>query len=52
MRAVLASEAGDAVRSKEELLRAIAIAEVQGSEAMRRRALSDLAGMGDNGANN
>jgi predicted ATPase len=45
MRAMLASETGDAARSKEELLRAIAIAEAQGSEAMRRRALSDLVGM-------
>jgi predicted ATPase len=51
-RAMLASEAGDAARSREELLRAIAIAEVQGSEAMRRRAVYDLAGMRDKGANN
>jgi predicted ATPase len=43
MRAMLASEAGDAARAREELLRAIAVAAVQGSEAMRRRAVSDLA---------
>ena len=51
-RAMLASEAGDAARAREELVRAITIAEVQGSEAMRRRAISDLARMGDKGANN
>jgi predicted ATPase len=45
MRAILASEAGDAARAGEELLRAIAIAEVQGSEAMRRRAMRDLTGV-------
>jgi class 3 adenylate cyclase/predicted ATPase len=45
MRAMLASERDDAARAREELLRAIAIAEVQGSEAMRRRAVSDLAGL-------
>jgi class 3 adenylate cyclase len=44
-RAMLANEAGNATRSREELLRAVAIAEVQGSEAMRRRAVSDLARM-------
>jgi hypothetical protein len=43
MRAMLATEAGDAARAREELLRAIAIAEVQRSEAMRRRAAADLA---------
>jgi hypothetical protein len=45
MRAILASEAGDAARAGEELVRAIAIAEVQGSEAMRRRAVRDLTGV-------
>jgi len=45
MRAMLASEAGDVARAREELVRAIAIAEVQGSEAMRRRAICDLAGV-------
>jgi len=43
VRALLARQAGDSARAKEELLRAIAIAEVQGSEAMRGRAVSDLA---------
>ena len=45
MRAMLASDAGDATRAREELLRAVAIAEAQGSEAMRRRAMCDLAGV-------
>jgi predicted ATPase len=45
MRAMLASDAGDAARAREELLCAVAIAEVQGSEAMHRRAICDLAGV-------
>jgi len=45
VRALLARQAGDSATAREELLRAIATAEVQGSEAMRRRAISDLAGV-------
>jgi len=43
VRALLARQAGDSARAREELLCAIAVAEAQGSEAMRRRAICDLA---------
>lgn len=41
--AMLARDAGDVALAKEELLRAVEIAESQGSEGMRRRAAAELA---------
>jgi len=43
MGAMLARDAGDVALAKEELLRAVEIAESQGSEGMRRRAAAELA---------